>query len=73
MTSLFWLAKALHNIVTAELSLFKELQVGMETYIQPLKHMLTTESHRKMFQGIPEVKLSLSLFIIQLAMYYSGA
>ncbi len=47
--------QALHNIVTAELSLFKELQVGMETYVKPLKYILTAESHRKMFLGIPEV------------------
>lgn len=45
----------MHNLVTAELAFCKEIETGLETYVHPLKTILSSSSHRKIFQGIPKV------------------
>lgn len=47
--------QAIQNILSAELSMCKELKTGMDTYVRPLKFVLTEESYDKIFRGIPEV------------------
>ncbi len=41
---------------TAELDLLSLLQVGVDSYYQPLRAILTPEAHQKIFLGIPEVR-----------------
>lgn len=47
--------QAIHNLVTAEQALCKELEAGIEAYVLPLKTILTSDTHNKIFLGVSEV------------------
>ena len=41
--------------MTVECAYCDELQTGIETYVEPLRKIVSESSHRKMFHGLVEV------------------
>ena len=54
------LPQAINSLMSAEFAFYDELVVGMETYVHPLRTIVSQESHRTMFLHLNEVCLSLS-------------
>ena len=55
LTVVHYTLQAINKLMEAELSLCSELEMGVETYIRPLKFIIPEDSHQKIFLGIPEV------------------
>lgn len=47
--------QAMNNLVNAELAFCDELTVGIETYIKPLRSILSEVTHTSMFIGLSDV------------------
>ena len=53
--------QAMNNLVNAELAFCEELTVGIETYIEPLRSILSEATHSSMFLGLSDVSRALLL------------
>ena len=49
--------QAMNKLLNAESALCKELTVGVETYVGPLREILPASMHISMFLGLTEVRI----------------
>ena len=47
--------QAIQSVMSAEISLYDELKMGMDTYVEPLRDVLSESSHRTIFLNLDQV------------------